>query len=117
MPKCSKDAIKGLKHSPLRGGYSGPLVAGAGWTQVRKKYSEISYDKDDVPVSKQTKYQVGKLSESTEEFMHTRKYEQRDAPQNMAGPCRTGSGRASNKEPFMVCLQLTYFCFLYIWHQ
>ena len=83
---------KGVKRSPpMRASYSGPLVAG---TQSGKK---------NVP-SQPVKYQVGKLSESTEEFIRARKQDQRylDLSQNMAGPCRIGSGRASNKEQIMV---------------
>lgn len=91
IPNGSKDVTKGVKRSPpMRASYSGPLVAG---TQSGKKY---------VP-SQPVKYQVGKLSESTEEFIRARKQDQRylDLSQNMAGPCRIGSGRASNKEQIM----------------
>ncbi|XP_071692936.1 probable serine/threonine-protein kinase At1g54610 [Rutidosis leptorrhynchoides] len=99
--KTSKDDVKSVKRSPLKGGYSGPLTAGSEWTQVRKKYSEMSYDKDDVPASKQTKYQVGRSSESTEEYVRTRTHERRDVPRNIGGPFRTVSGRDSNKEPVL----------------
>ncbi|PWA77104.1 serine/threonine/dual specificity protein kinase, catalytic domain-containing protein [Artemisia annua] len=91
IPNGSKDVTKGVKRSPpMRASYSGPLVAG---TQSGKK---------NVP-SQPVKYQVGKLSESTEEFIRARKQDQRylDLSQNMAGPCRIGSGRATNKEQIM----------------
>ncbi|KVH95869.1 Protein kinase, ATP binding site-containing protein [Cynara cardunculus var. scolymus] len=88
----TKDATKDVERlPPMMESYSGPLVAGGGWTQSQKKYGEIS--------SHLTKSQMGKqISESTEEFMHTRKHEERDLP---AGPRRVESGRASNQEPMM----------------
>ncbi|KAI3728658.1 hypothetical protein L6452_17297 [Arctium lappa] len=75
----SIDATNDVEHHPpMMESYSGPLVAGGGWKKL-------------------TKDQVGKqMSESSQEFMHTRKHEQRDVPR------RVESGRASsNQEPIM----------------
>lgn len=76
ISKTSKDNVK--RSPPMRGSYSGPLVAGAGPARNR--------------TAQPTNYQSGKLSESAQEFMRHRN----NLPQNMAGPCRIGSGRATN---------------------
>ncbi|KAJ9562901.1 hypothetical protein OSB04_008061 [Centaurea solstitialis] len=104
---------------PMRESYSGPLVAGT-WTKSGKKYDDVSItsradlsalsglvssrtasaeDREKRIPSQLETSQMGRLSEFTQDFGHSRKHDQKDLSWGMAGPRRIESGRSSTKEP------------------
>ncbi|XP_071726309.1 probable serine/threonine-protein kinase At1g54610 [Rutidosis leptorrhynchoides] len=106
---------------PMRETFSGPLVAGT-WTKSVKKYDDITItnradlsalsglvssrtllaeDRDKRVSSSQLEStnQMGRLSEFSQDFGHSRKHDRKDLSRSMVGPRRMESGRSSTKEP------------------
>lgn len=119
--ETSKDVLE--QHPPMRESFSGPLIPGPGWTKAGKKYDDISIissradlstlsglvasrtllseDHRDKLAPSQLKAinQVGRLSESSQEFGHSRKHDRKDPhAQAMAISRRIENERASTKE-------------------